>query len=159
MSRRDVKSVATLAATSVLGVGYVPVAPGTFGTLMAIPLWWLLDGLPVAAFAAVVAALTVFAIWVAGRAELIYGEHDLGHIVIDEVVGMLACVIGVPFGLWQAVAAFVLFRALDITKPPPVGYLDRNLPGGLGVVLDDVAAGLIGCVLLHALGFAMGGWP
>jgi len=147
-----------LALSSVFGVGYAPLAPGTFGTLAAIPLWFALRQLPVWGFALATLALTGLAIAAAGAAERIYGRHDVGHIVIDEVVGLLATAIGVPFAWPEVVAAFILFRLLDIAKPPPVGWIDRRVPGGLGVVLDDLAAGLIGCGLLHLARVVLGGW-
>lgn len=139
-----------LACTSVLGLGYAPLAPGTVGTLAALPLWYALAPLTLPAFVAVTAAFTLLACWLSGLAEDIYGTHDVQRIVLDEVVGLLWAVVGVPCGWPTAVAAFVGFRVLDATKPGPIGWVDARVPGGTGVVLDDVAAGLVTCAGLHA---------
>jgi phosphatidylglycerophosphatase A len=148
----------TLGLSSALGLGYMPVAPGTFGTLAALPLWWALSALPVPWFVVCVLAVTAVGVWSASRAEAIYGEHDVGKIVIDEVAGMLVTVIGVPFQGPQVLAAFVLFRVLDATKPPPIRWFDEHVHGGFGVVIDDVVAGVIACALLHGARLAYGGW-
>lgn len=140
---------AVLTFTSAFGLGYAPVAPGTFGTLAGLPLWWLLADLTVPAFAAVVAAACVAACWLSGRAEKIYGAHDVQRIVLDEVVGLLCAAVGLPFRPSTVLAAFVGFRLLDACKPGPIGWVDARVMGGTGVVLDDVAAGLVTCALLH----------
>jgi len=148
---QGVNSVAKALATA-LGAGYSPVAPGTCGTLVTIPLAWALAPLPLWQFLVVTAAITLLAIWAAARADIAWGTHDSGRIVIDEVAGYLVTVAlvdrtsGVALGI-----GFIVFRFLDITKPPPVRWLDQNLPGGWGVVLDDVAAGVMGCAIMFAL--------
>jgi phosphatidylglycerophosphatase A len=148
---RSVNAVAKGIATA-LGAGYSPVAPGTCGTIVAIPLALLLASLPAWQFAAVTTALTAVAIWAAARADRAWGTHDSGRIVIDEVVGYLFTVTLVDRSSAVPLAVgFVVFRALDILKPPPIRWLDENLPGGFGVVLDDVAAGLIGMAILVGL--------
>ncbi len=147
-----------LALATAGGLGYAPRAPGTAGTLAALPLWWACAGLPAWQFALVAGAVTAVAVAVSSRAERIFGGHDVQHIVIDEVAGMLVTVIGVPFAWPQVVAAFVLFRVLDMTKPWPIRWLDDNVGGGLGVVVDDVAAGAVACGLLHAAHLGLGGW-
>jgi phosphatidylglycerophosphatase A len=135
------------------GSGYAPIAPGTAGTAVAVPLAWLLSGLPLWGFAAVTAGVTLVGIWAAGRADEIWRTHDSGRIVIDEVAGYFVTVLAIdrsdPALL---ILAFFLFRALDIIKPPPVRAIDRSLGGGPGVVLDDVAAGIMGAALLWGLG-------
>jgi phosphatidylglycerophosphatase A len=150
---------AVLAGSSALGLGYLPVAPGTWGTFAALPIWWALaEAVTWPAFAALTAAAVVAAVWISGRAEAIYGAHDVGHIVIDEVVGLLCTVIGVPFRWPEVIAAFVLFRLLDAFKPWPIRIFDERVGGGFGVVIDDVIAGLVGCGLLHAARLWHGGW-
>lgn len=149
---------AVLAGSSALGLGYLPLAPGTWGTLGALPLWWAMADLPWPWFALITAVGVLGAIWVSGKAEAVYGAHDVGHIVIDEVVGLLCTVIGVPCRWPQVLAAFVVFRFLDTVKPPPIRFFDEKMPGGAGVVLDDVVAGLIGCGLLHGVRLYLGGW-
>lgn len=145
-----------IAATSVFGLGLAPIAPGTFGTVAALPLWWLADDWPILAFVALVAAITIFGTWVANLAEPLYGGHDASQIVIDEVAGMLVCVIGIPFTPVTAVVGFITFRLFDIVKPPPIRLIDKQLGGGLGVMLDDVAAGLLGLGVMHGLAVVFG---
>jgi phosphatidylglycerophosphatase A len=121
--------------------GLSPVAPGTVGTLGAVPLAWLvarLAPLPAAAFLAAFLALSVHA---AGHAGRHWGVVDASQIVIDEVMGYLVTMAFVPFTWPAAAAGFALFRLCDVLKPWPASALDR-LKSGLGVVLDDVAAGV-----------------
>ncbi|HEX9242542.1 MAG TPA: phosphatidylglycerophosphatase A [Anaeromyxobacter sp.] len=120
--------------------GYAPVAPGTAGTLGAIPLYLALARLPAVAYAAVTLALFLLAIPAAQRAGRYWGVVDASPIVVDEVVGYLVTMALLPFS-WQAtVAGFVLFRVFDVTKPWPASAFDR-VKTGFGVVMDDVAAG------------------
>jgi len=138
---------------SVFGLGFMPKAPGTFGSLAAIPLWALSFYWNIswqwAAFAGIF--LISFSIWISSQAEKYLGEHDSGHIVIDEVCGMFVTSIALPFQWPWILVAFILFRILDACKPWPINLLDEKLPGGFGVVMDDVAAGVIGCGALHAV--------
>jgi phosphatidylglycerophosphatase A len=130
--------------------GYAPVAPGTVGTLGAIPLYLALVRLPHAAYAAATLALLAIAIPAADRAGRYWGVADASPIVVDEVVGYLVTMALVPFS-WQATAAgFVLFRVLDVTKPWPASAFDR-VKSGLGVVMDDVAAGVWAAAALYGL--------
>ncbi len=130
--------------------GYAPVAPGTVGTLGAIPLYLALSRLPAGGYVAATAALTALAIAAAGRAGDYWQVADASPIVIDEVAGYLVTMALVPFS-WQAIAAgFVLFRIFDISKPWPASALDR-VKSGLGVVMDDVAAGVWAAAALLAL--------
>jgi phosphatidylglycerophosphatase A len=113
------------------------------GTLAAIPLYFLL-----AAFGTVtylLATATVFAvgIWASDRAAREYGVHDHGSIVIDEVAGFLVSMAFLPVNLASVVLAFLAFRLFDIVKPWPVAWLDRHVTGGLGIMLDDLAAGIL----------------
>lgn len=139
-----VRALAVLLAT-VGGVGYIPFAPGTAGSLVAVPLLPLLAGLrqraPVAGWL-VVAVCLLTAFWSADRADRIFPGHDHGRIVIDEVAGMVVAGLFVP-GTWAAAAlVFVLFRIFDIAKPWPANLIDRRVPYGLGVVGDDLVAGV-----------------
>jgi phosphatidylglycerophosphatase A len=148
---RTLNSLSKAIATA-LGAGYSPIAPGTCGTAVAVPLVFALRSLPVWQFAVITAAITLLAIWAAGRADQAWGTHDSGRIVIDEVAGYMTTMTLVDRGHWIPLAVgFVVFRALDITKPPPIRWLDENLPGGWGVVLDDTAAGMIGMAAMFAL--------
>jgi phosphatidylglycerophosphatase A len=123
------------------GVGLVPVLPGTFGTLLAVPIWWLLATAvgPVALFGIIVMlfAIGVWACAVTGRA---LGAADHGAMVWDEVVAFLLVLWIVPnVWTWQ-LAAFVLFRAFDMLKPAPIRHLERRFKGGFGVMFDDLLA-------------------
>lgn len=148
---QGVNALAKAIATA-FGAGYSPIAPGTCGTVVTIPLAWALAALPVWQFSIVVVAIIAIGIWAAGRADQAWGTHDSGRIVIDEVAGYLVTMALVDRAHWIPLAiGFVVFRALDITKPPPIRWLDENLPGGFGVVIDDVAAGVLGMVIMVAL--------
>src|SRR5207244_2282972 len=132
--------------------GYSPIAPGTCGTAVAVPLAWALASLPLWQFAVVVVVITAVAIWAADRADRAWGTHDSQRIVVDEVAGYLVTMALVPRDHWApVVCGFIAFRFFDIVKPPPVRWLDENLPGGWGVVLDDIAAGVMGMVTMVAL--------
>ena len=143
------KDKAVLACTSAVGLGYMPVAPGTWGALAALPLWYAARHWSPMAQAVAVLALTVIAVLTSQRAEEIYGGHDSSKIVIDEVVGLLTAAVGLQFDLPHVVAVFVAFRFFDIAKPWPVGAIDRRVNGGLGVVLDDTAAGLLAALVVR----------
>lgn len=122
------------------GAGLAPFAPGTWGTAAAWPLGWLLGAAPPALALALVAALFFLGIWACGVTGAHLGVHDHGAMVWDEIVAFLLMLAVVPHALgWQA-AAFVLFRAFDIAKPPPIRWLERRYAGGFGVMLDDLVA-------------------
>jgi phosphatidylglycerophosphatase A len=145
------KLVAKVIAT-VGGAGYAPVAPGTCGTAVAVPVAWLLADTTWWGFVTIVVAVTALGIWAAQVADAAWGTHDSGRIVVDEVAGYLATVALVDRGdPWVLAVGFVLFRALDIVKPPPIRWIDERLPGGYGVILDDVAAGVIGAAIMVGL--------
>jgi phosphatidylglycerophosphatase A len=148
---RSVNQVAKGIATA-LGAGYSPLAPGTCGTLVTLPLAWALSGVALWVYVLVTAAVIVVGIWAADRADRAWGTEDSGRIVIDEVAGYLVTMTLVDRSHWIPLAVgFVVFRALDIGKPPPIRWLDQNLPGGFGVVMDDVAAGVMGLGIMVAL--------
>lgn len=130
--------------------GFSPVAPGTVGTLGAVPLWWALSLLPRGAVPAAIVAVTLVGVAAARRAGRYWGVTDASPIVIDEVAGYLVTVALVPFSWAAAAAGFVLFRIFDVAKPWPASALDR-LKSPWGVMLDDLAAGLYGMVLLAAV--------
>ena len=133
-----------LAWATFFGAGYVPVAPGTAGTVAAIPLWWTLSHLPWPIYLLTTAAIASTGIAAAQRAGRYYGVADSGHIVIDEVAGYLVTMLFLPRGWLAALAGFVFFRLFDVLKPPPARFFDRDprWKNGAGVVLDDVAAGV-----------------
>ncbi|HIA58595.1 MAG TPA: phosphatidylglycerophosphatase A [Gammaproteobacteria bacterium] len=142
------------------GSGSSPVAPGTMGSLAAIPLYLLARPLPLGWYGLLVLFMAVAGVWLCGVAAEQMGEHDHPGIVWDEIVGMFIALALVPptaSGLRLAayvVVGFVLFRVFDILKPWPISWLDQHVPGGLGIMLDDVAAGfvaLLGLLLITLL--------
>ena len=130
-------------------LGNIPFAPGTFGSLLGIPLCFVLSKTDVLVAAMLTLLLIVFAIWIAHIAEKSLNETDPGNIVIDEIAGLTVTFIGVPFHLASLVLGFLLFRVLDIAKPFPIRRLERNLSGGVGIVLDDVIAGIYSNLILR----------
>ena len=135
------------------GLGYVPFAPGSAASLpVALLVWGIAPATPALVTAVLVA--TVLGIWAAGREEAYLGRLDPGCLVVDEVAGMLLSLVGLPLHLGWVLAAFFLFRVLDIWKPFPIDHLQR-LPGGLGVVADDLLAGLYANLGLQLLRLAV----
>ncbi len=134
--------------------GFAPVAPGTVGTLGAIPLFWALRALPLWAYLAATLALFLVAVPAATRAGAYWKVADASPIVIDEVVGYLVAMAFFPWSWGTAVAGFVLFRVADVAKPWPASALDR-VKTGLGVVLDDVAAGVWAALALAFLNLGL----
>jgi len=126
-----------------LGAGRCPVAPGTAGTLAAVPVAWALAHLPSAAHVLLLLATLPAVAWVCGRAARADGRSDPEWIVLDEIVGYCYAVALLPATPGVLALGFALFRLFDIVKPPPVGWLDRRISGGWGILLDDVAAGLM----------------
>jgi phosphatidylglycerophosphatase A len=131
--------------------GAVPVAPGTFGTLMALPLWWFFNQLPAGLYLVFLLLLILVAFWSAGEAERILHQVDSGVIVIDEIVGFLLTTVLISFSWPRFIAAFLLFRFFDILKPFPVNWCDKNLHGGIGIVVDDLVAGIMAYIVLRLL--------
>jgi phosphatidylglycerophosphatase A len=142
-----------------LGTGYLHPGPGTHASLITVVLWWVLtmrlaptQHLPVLAVLALVA--TLVGIPAAGIVARESGRKDPQQVVIDEVAGQMIALLGIPYFVpltWKyLLASLILFRAFDIVKPPPVRQLEK-LPGGWGIVLDDVAAGLLALVSLQLL--------
>jgi len=133
-------------------VGYIPIASGTFGSLVGIPLLFGFDALRAASvplYLAIYFASVAAACWIAGKADEYLHEHDSHKIVIDEVVGYLAATLFISPTWTHIILAFFIFRALDVIKPFPAGYIDENFPGGYGVTLDDVVSGLYTNLLMR----------
>lgn len=135
--------------------GLSPFGPGTLGTLIGILVWWVLRNLAPSIYLGLVTSLFVFGCWVCGRSAKLIGLPDYRGIVFDEVVGILIALTPLiselnrrsgPLWPWL-VGVFVLFRVLDIMKPPPIGWFDRHVTGGLGIMLDDAFAGLLTAVV------------
>jgi phosphatidylglycerophosphatase A len=137
-------------------IGNIPFAPGTFGALLGLPMAFGLAELGNVGAIAGVAAFVPMAIWIAGRAETLLEKKDASAVVIDEVVGMLITLVGLPLTVLNMAAGFAVFRALDIIKPFPARSIDRNIAGGWGIVLDDAVAGLYSNLLLRLMAAALG---
>ena len=138
------------------GSGLAKKAPGTFGTLAAIPVYWLFVQADLFIYSLLTLIVTVTGVWICGIAAEKLGEHDFGGIVWDEIAGFLITMWLVHF-TWQTVlAGFILFRFFDILKPWPIKWLDQQVHGGLGIMLDDVLAGIFAGSLL--LLFVYLGW-
>ncbi|MBI5558461.1 MAG: phosphatidylglycerophosphatase A [Deltaproteobacteria bacterium] len=131
--------------------GYLPKAPGTWGTLAAFPLHFLLTRLSPTSYYSALGVIFVVAVLAAGSAEKILDRADPGIVVIDEIFGMLIGLIHTPVKAGPLLTAFILFRFFDIVKPFPVGWADAHLHGGLGIVIDDVIAGLYTLLVMQLL--------
>ena len=144
-----------LAIATALGAGYLPIAPGTFGSAVGLLLWLALPHLLWVQVLAIV-VVTVAGTWSATVAERHFGRSDPGEVVVDEVAGMMITLVLIPQAAgWWLVIAFLLFRAADIVKPFPVNRLER-LPGGLGIMADDLLAGLYANLALRLTIWAAG---
>ena len=148
-SERDSRPRFALIIASAFGVGYIPFAPGTFGSAVGLLLWallpgsWLLQG-------TTIVVLFVVGSWSGAVAEEHFGKTDPGHVVIDEVMGMLMTLFLNPVGWRGAIGAFLLFRIADIVKPFPANRLEK-LAGGIGVMADDAMAAIYANVALRAM--------
>lgn len=131
------------------GAGLSPKAPGTMGTVVAIPIYVLLVWLGPTVYFVFLAVALVAGIFICGYTAKVLGVDDPKSVVWDEVVGYLITMIGVPLGAVWVVAGFLLFRLFDIWKPWPIRWLDRNVKGGLGIMVDDVAAAIPACLILN----------
>ena len=143
-----------LACATVLGVGYVPFAPGTFGSAVGLLVWWLLPSSPLAQGTAIVALFAIGS-WSGSVVERHCARTDPGQVVIDEVMGMLITLFLNPVGWIGALAAFLLFRVADVIKPYPANRLER-LHGGIGVMADDGMAAIYANLALRGLIWATG---
>lgn len=133
------------------GAGRSPKMPGTVGTLAAIPLWYLFFLTGELPYMVLTFLFVIFAIFVSDEYEKTQEKHDRPEIVIDEVAGFLITMTWLPFEPKYLIAGFVLFRILDIWKPQPIRTLNDKVKGGFGVVVDDVAAGIIANIVLQFL--------
>jgi len=134
-------------------VGNIPFAPGTFGSLLGLFLCFLLSKMNLWVSVLFIVLFAALAIWVSNEAEQLIQEKDPGCIVIDEICGMMLSLAGLPFNLISAAAGFVVFRLLDIFKPFPIRAIEKKFSGGTGIVLDDVAAGIISNMILRIIFF------
>ena len=133
------------------GSGLAPVAPGTFGTVMAIPLYLLMQPLSLPIYLLVTAIVCVLGIWICGKSSELLGVHDHSGIVWDEFAGYFVTMIAAPSGWLWIIIGFVLFRLFDIWKPWPISVLDKKVHGGLGIMVDDILAGVFSLIVLQLI--------
>jgi phosphatidylglycerophosphatase A len=131
------------------GSGLLPKAPGTYGTLAAIPLYLLLAPSSVNFYLVAVIIMSIAGIYICGKAAEDAGVPDHGAIVWDEIVGFLITMFMVPLSWQSVVIGFILFRIFDIFKPWPISFVDKNIHGGLGIMLDDIIAGFAALACMH----------
>ena len=135
------------------GVGYSPVAPGTLGTLVAIPIYYFLSENHSPLYEITLIGFFFLSVWISENAETFFGKKDDPKIVIDEVMGFLITMLWVPKTTGFIMIGFFLFRFFDILKPFPIRRLERRLKGGWGVVLDDVMAGVYAHIILQIISY------
>ena len=131
-----------LLLSSWFGVGLMPLAPGTFGALAAVPLIIIIKYFGVVHIGICLIVLIPMAVWTSQIAQKLLGKNDPSEVVIDEVAGLFLAVLFIPLSWFNFILAFLLFRMFDILKPFPIGMIDRSIKGGAGIVLDDLVAGI-----------------
>jgi len=137
------------------GSGLSPKAPGTAGTVVAVILYLLLSQLPLTAYVLMLLITFVAGIYLCDRSSKLLGVHDHGGIVWDEFVGYWIAMLLAPTGWIWIIVGFILFRLFDILKPFPINYLDKHVHGGLGIMLDDVLAGIFALICLQLIAFGV----
>jgi len=133
------------------GSGLSPKAPGTVGTMAAIPFLYLMSLLTNIQYLIVLLVIIIAGIWLCEQSSKMLGVHDHPGIVWDEFAGLFVTMIAVPFTWGTVVAGFILFRVFDILKPWPISWLDKKISGGLGIMLDDLVAGAFALAILQLL--------
>ncbi len=131
--------------------GFLPFAPGTFGSLLGIIIFYFLHFLPMGIYLLTIITFFFLAVWVAQYGEKIFKVKDSPKIVIDEILGCLVSLSFSPFSFFNILGGFLFFRLFDIIKPPPINLVHQRLKGGWAIVLDDVAAGLVANILIQIL--------
>ncbi len=129
--------------------GYIPFAPGTMGSIAALPLPFFLSGINLYYTVPLILIFIIFSVVIADHAEKILKKKDPGLIVIDEIAGIIITFAGIPLNVWTVIAGFLIFRLFDILKPFPIRLIEKKIPGGAGIVLDDVAAGILSNIVLR----------
>ena len=132
-------------------IGKIPFAPGTFGSILGLFFYYLMSFLHLVPTFFFIIGFIIFSIWIAGKAEKVLQTTDPGCIVIDEVAGMAVTFFAIPFNMYIGVIGFFVFRFFDILKPFPIRFLEKRIGGGAGVVIDDVAAGIMSNIVLHII--------
>ena len=130
-------------------IGNISFAPGTFGSVLGLPLCFFLSKIDFSIAVLLTLIFILCAIWIANEAEKIFNTEDPGCIVIDEIAGIILTLFGLPFNIISVTAGFLVFRTLDIWKPYPIRLLENKFSGGIGIVLDDVVAGILSNLILR----------
>ena len=133
------------------GTGALPIAPGTFGTLIAIPFYLAICSLPLPLYITLVILAVIGSSWLCDRVSKEIAIHDHQGMCIDEVIGYLVTMTGAPHGMMWIVLGFIFFRIFDIWKPWPINYADTHVSGGFGMILDDALAGVYSIIVLKIL--------
>ncbi len=136
-------------------IGNIPFAPGTFGTILGLPLYFFLSRTNFSLAVLLTVIFIIFAIFIAHHAEKILKKNDPGCIVVDEIAGFMIAIFNLPFNAFYVLAGFVIFRFFDILKPFPIRLIERKLSGGTAIVMDDVAAGICTNIVLRILFFTV----
>ena len=137
------------------GSGLSPIAPGTMGTLVGIPIYLVLSTFDLVLYSFAVIIISIIAVFIAGRSAKLLKTHDHGGIVIDEICGYLVTMLFAPSGWLWILIGFCLFRFFDIVKPWPIAWLDRHIGGGMGIVVDDLMAGIYALLSLQLVVLAV----
>jgi len=137
------------------GVGYSPIAPGTLGTLLAIPVYSFLSAIPSPTYEITLIGFFFLSVWISENAEIFFRKKDDQRIVIDEMMGLFITLLWVTKTPLFVLIGFILFRLFDILKPFPIRQLEKRLKGGYGVVLDDVFAGVYANIVLQVISLTM----
>ena len=130
-------------------IGNISFAPGTFGSVLGLVLCYFLSKIGILPSLFIAVSFVFCAMWIAHEAEKILQTKDPGCIVIDEIAGIILTLSGLPFNITSVTLGFLVFRALDIWKPYPIRLLENKFSGGIGIVLDDVAAGILSNFILR----------
>ena len=131
--------------------GYLPKAPGTWGSVVGLIVYFFLRGLSLPAYLTTIVVLLAVGTFAAGSAEKIMDRKDPGQVVIDEIVGMLITLTAAPVQPLVWLLGFGLFRFFDIVKPFPIRWIDKRIQGGVGIMMDDVVAGIFSFLVLQGL--------
>lgn len=138
------------------GIGTLPIMPGTYATLVSALLYVFLVKLPLIVYLIITIGFNAAGIWLCGKANQAFGTDDHPAAVWDEIAAFLIVMIAVPFTWYYLLLGVILFRVFDIWKPGPIGWLDKNIHGGLGVMLDDIAAAVASWIILQVIVIVLG---
>jgi phosphatidylglycerophosphatase A len=160
MKREDLKGLKLTNPIHLVAVGFgsglANKAPGTFGTLAAIPFYYFMSFLSVESYIAIIVLSSALGIWICHITSRDMGAHDHKAIVWDEFVGYWITMLMVPFSIQWAIVGFILFRFFDILKPYPISWLDKKVHGGFGIMIDDIVAGIFAGLVLQTLIYFFG---